>query len=146
MSTRALAFAVASVIIGLGLLVALVLLGRGRARGQEGPFLAGYADSLETQIDDEGPVLMADPFGQRSLYIDVEGDALVALVNHTPGDPGCAVQWKDPRGGYVDCDGKVLHSVDLERYATSISENRDTEGGLYVDVRRVTPAPGESPD
>jgi hypothetical protein len=53
------------------------------------------------------------------------------------------VKWREQRGGYVDCDGNVLQSEQLDRYRLIIgSRDGSPRNSVFVDLRETTPAPG----
>ena len=110
------------------------------------PFFIGLERSKKKTIrEDNSPQYVPDPTGDQGFWLDIEDGKLVALVLHVPGRPNCIVKWRDPRGGYVDCDDNVLQSEQLDRYKLIIgSRNGSPKGSVYVDLRKVTPAPDPS--
>ena len=132
-------------VVVAGLLVALVLL---LATGQKGPpkryepFEAGAAASIRSNLKDEGPFYVADPFGgDRSILFALEDGDIVALSNVVPNTKDCRVTIKNEGKAFVDCHGDRLKSSELARFA--LSSRRSTNGTklLYVDLRKKEPAP-----
>jgi hypothetical protein len=120
--------------IGVGLIIAALLLvstGRG-GDAPKGPFLLGSTAGLREEVE-KSPVYIADPTGGNGLWLELQGDALVALSAVPPGNPDdCTVRWRDSVGAYEDCHGDRYDSEELARYPL---ERRT--GSLYVDTRRT---------
>ncbi|HZJ26675.1 MAG TPA: hypothetical protein VFF40_06655 [Acidimicrobiia bacterium] len=133
-TVRAFVFA-AIAAIAAGLAVAgLLLWATSRGGGvPSGPFSLGSAEGIQENVRDEGPVYVADPTGGGGLWLDLEGDDLVALVAVPPAGPqNCAVRWRDSIGSYSDCDGARFDSDELDRYVV-----RRRDGLLIVDTSRT---------
>jgi len=142
--TRALVLAAVGA-VAAGLLVALALwaaTGRGGSPTEYQPFDAGVAAGIKADLKDGGPYYVADPFGgDRSILFALEDGELVALSITRPGTDDCTVRWRDSRGGFEDCDGNLLESNQLARYATAIGTEGVQKGALLVDLRELLPAP-----
>ena len=135
----------AAAVIVAGLMVAAVLLfatsGGGPTKNR--PFSAGLASALRSNIRDQGPQLIADPFGgNRSFYLALEDHKIVALWDIVPGTKDCVVKLKQESTRYVDCHGTRVMTTDLDRYEVDIPVAGSSKGLLLVDLRKRLPAPG----
>ena len=131
-----------------GVFVAIVLLlatSRADSPKTYRPFPAGPEKQLRTNLKTEGPFYYPDAFGgKRSILFALEGDQVVALMTHTPGDEACRIRWRGSVNSFVDCRGNRLRSDQIGRYGTSISNQRGTGNVVVVDLRKelLPPAPG----
>ena len=144
---RALIVAAAAV-TGAGLLVAVLILvatGRGGSPREDVPLDLGVAAGITQELRDGGPYYVANPFGGRGIILALEDGEIVALSITRPGTDDCTVRWRDSKDGFQDCDGNVLQSTDLARYATRVETEGDQRGELLVDLRQLLPAPRASP-
>jgi len=129
-----------------GVLFALVILvatDQQDAPDPKRPFFIGLERQKKKAIREESPQYIANPSPDgEGFWLDIEDGELVALVLHVPDRPKCFVKWKQPRHGYVDCDGDVLQSEQLDRYELTIGpQSGSPKGSVYVDLRKVLPAP-----
>jgi hypothetical protein len=128
-----------------GVFVAVVLLlATSRADSPKAyrPFPAGPEAQLRSNLKKEGPFYYPDAFGgKRSILFALEGDQVVALMTHTPGDQKCRVRWRGSVDSFVDCRGKRLRSDQVGRYQTTVENQQGTGGVVVVDLRRELPAP-----
>lgn len=127
--------AIAVIVAGLAI-AGLLLWASGRGGDvPAGPFSLGVAASLTTNVEEEGPVYVADPTGGVGLWLDLVDDELVALVAIPPdGRADCPVRWRDSIGFYTDCADERYDPDELDRYAV-----RRRDGKLIVDTRRTIP-------
>jgi hypothetical protein len=125
----------------LGLLVVATLTGS-REPATYRPFFAGMKDDRTQNIREGGPVLIPDPKGgERTFYLDLEGDDIVALHVVPPGgNVRCPVQFARPRQRYEDCDGRPVARETLRRFKVITRVNDDDEKAIFVDVRELLPA------
>lgn len=135
--SRALVLGVAAVgglIIGL-LVVATVSGGRQAATYR--PFFAGMKADRIRDIRQGGPVLIPDPKGgERTFYLDLEGDAIVALHVIPPGGSArCPVQYDHAQRRYEDCDGRPIIRQTLRRFKVIDRVDEDDEVAVFVDLR-----------
>jgi len=134
-----------------GVLVAVVLLlatSRADSPKKYRPFPAGPETQLRSNLRKEGPFYYPDAFGgKRSILFALEGDQVVALMTHTPGDEECRVRWRGSVDSFVDCRGNRLHSDQIGRYQTTIENQRGTGDVVVVDLRKElsAPAPAGAP-
>jgi len=138
----------AGAVIAAGLVIALVLLvATGRESGQRkaGPFPAGLASAVKSELKDGGPYFFPDPFGgSRNMLLALEDGKVVALSNIVPNSKTCTVKWRGTLDSFVDCHGDKLKSTELARYELSIPKRGDFKGVLLVDPRQLVPAPNPS--
>jgi hypothetical protein len=127
--------AVAGLIIGL-LVVATV--GGERRPATYQPFFAGMKADRTSDIREGGPVLIPDPSGgERTFYLDLEGDEIVALHVIPPGGSArCPVQYDHAQRRYEDCDGGPVGRESLARFKV-IDRVDDEEVAVFVDLREV---------
>jgi hypothetical protein len=128
-----------------GLVVAVVLLlatSQADSPKTYRPFAAGPERELRRQLRDGGPFYVADPFGGRkSILFALEGDTVVAVMTHTPGDENCRVRWRGRIDSFEDCHGTRLRSDQIGRFATTV-ENRGAQRRIvFVDLRKELPPP-----
>lgn len=126
----------AALAIGAGLIIAALLLVATSQSGDvpKGPFPLGSTAGLREEVE-KSPVYIADPTGGNGLWLELQGEQLVALSAVPPGSPSsCTVRWRDSVDAYEDCDGKRYRGDQLATYPL---EQR--EGSLYVDTRRADP-------
>ena len=135
----------AGAVIAAGLVVALVLLvatGRMNSQKKAGPFPAGLASAVKSDLKDGGPYFVPDPFGgNRNLLLALEDGKIVALANIVPNSKSCTVRWKGSIDSFVDCHGDKLKSTELARYSMSIPKHGSFKGILLIDPRDLLPAP-----
>jgi hypothetical protein len=137
----------AAAVLG-GVLVALVLLlatSRADQPKTYRPFAAGPEKQLHDNLKNEGPFYYPDAFGgKRSILFALEGDQVVAIMTHTPGDEGCRVRWRGSVNSFVDCRGDHLRSEQLGRYETTIRDDPGAGRVVVVDLRKelAPPTPG----
>jgi hypothetical protein len=128
-----------------GVFVAIVLLlatSRADSPKKYRPFPAGPETQLRSELRKGGPFYYPDAFGgKRSILFAVEGDQVVALMTHTPGDDECRVRWRGSVDSFVDCGGNRLRSDQIGRYQTTIENQRGTGDVVVVDLRKELPAP-----
>jgi hypothetical protein len=128
-----------------GVFVAIVLLlatSRADSPKTYRPFPAGPETQLRSELRKGGPFYYPDAFGgKRSILFAVEGDQVVALMTHTPGDDECRVRWRGSVDSFVDCGGNRLRSDQIGRYQTTIENQRGTGDVVVVDLRKELPAP-----
>ncbi len=128
-----------------GLLVALVLLlatSRADSPKTYRPFAAGPEKQLRSNLRDGGPFYYPDAFGgKRSILFTLEGDQVVALMTHTPGDEECRVKWRGSVNSFVDCRGNKLRSVQVGRYGTTVQPRSGVGPVVIVDLRKESPPP-----
>lgn len=123
--------------IAAGLVIAgLLWWTSGRGGGvPSGPFSLGLVEGLQENVEEEGPVYIADPTGGEGLWLDLDGTELVALVAVPPENPrDCPVRWRDTIGSYTDCADVRYDAEDLDRYLVV-----RREGLLIVDTGRTIP-------
>lgn len=122
----------------LGLLVVATLTGS-RQPASYRPFFAGMKDDRAGNIREGGPVLIPDPKGgERSFYLDLEGDEIVALHVVVPGgNARCPVQFDRQQRRYEDCDGRPVARETLRRFKVITRVNEDDEEAIFVDVREL---------
>jgi hypothetical protein len=133
---------VAAVVAGLVVAVVL-LLATSRADSPKTykPFAAGPDRELRRQLREGGPFYVADPFGGRkSILFALEGDNVVALMTHTPGDENCRIRWRGSIDSFEDCHGNRLRSDQIGRYATTVEDRAAQRRIVFVDLRKELPA------
>jgi hypothetical protein len=135
------AVAIAAVLVG-GLMLVIT---RSGSDVPEGLIFVGYEKSLKDSIHDEGPIYTANPFGDDGFWVDLENGDVVALVLNRPGTKDCNVKWKEPKHGYVDCNGAVLSSDQLDRYAVGGGPKDAPKDAVFANLKKVTPAPSQAP-
>jgi hypothetical protein len=128
-----------------GVFVAVVLLlatSRADSPKKYRPFPAGPLTQLRSNLKNEGPFYYPDAFGgKRSILFALEGDQVVALMTHTPGDEACRIRWRGSVNSFVDCRGDRLRSDQIGRYGTTISNQSGTGDVVVVDLRKELPPP-----
>ncbi len=126
----------------IGLLVVATVSGERQAPTYR-PFFAGMKDSRTQDIRTEGPVLIPDPKGgDRTFYLDVEGDDIIALHVVPPGGSArCPVQYDHQQRRYEDCRGAVVEPRTLGRFQVITRTNDEDEEVIFVDLRELLPAP-----
>jgi hypothetical protein len=142
--TRLLLGAGAAAVLGGVLVAAVLLLATSRADQPKTyrPFAAGPESALRKELRDGGPFYYPDAFGgKRSILFALEGDQVVAIMTHTPGDDGCRVRWRGSVNSFVDCRGDHLQSEQLGRYQTTIRNDPGAGRVVVVDLRRELPPP-----
>jgi hypothetical protein len=122
----------------IGLLAVATLTGS-RQPATYRPFFAGMKDNRVQNIREGGPVLIPDPKGgERTFYLDLEGDAIVALHVVPPGGSArCPVQYDHQQQRYEDCDGRLVARETLARFKVITRVNDDDEEAIFVDVREM---------
>ena len=109
------------------------------------PLFLGLEQPLTKSIRDASPLYFANPFGGDGFWLDLENGKLVALVIEPPGASHCPVKWKAQRDAYLDCHGNARSSRDLDRYQLTVgSRNGSPKDAVFVDLRKVEPAPAAS--
>jgi hypothetical protein len=134
---------VAAVVAGLVVAVVL-LLATSRADQPESyrPFAAGPERQLREQLRDGGPFYVPDPFGGRkSILFALEGDNVVALMTHTPGDEECRVRWRGRVDSFEDCNANRLRSDQIGRYVVTTERSEGQGRIVFVDLRQELPPP-----
>jgi hypothetical protein len=131
------AAAVGGVIIGL-LVVATVSGERQPATYR--PFFAGMQETRAQDIREDGPILIPDPKGgDRTFYLDLEGDDIIALHVVPPGGSArCPVQYDHVERRYEDCDGRPVTRDTLARFEVITRVDDEDRKQIYVDLRRLT--------
>lgn len=140
--TRLLVGAGAAAVLGGVLIAVVLLLATSRADQPKTyrPFAAGPETQLRSELRQGGPFYYPDAFGgKRSILFALEGDQVVALMTHTPGDSGCRVRWRGSVNSFVDCRGDRLRSDQLGRYETTIKNDADAGRIVVVDLRHELP-------
>jgi hypothetical protein len=140
---RLLLTAVASVVFA-GVVVAVVLLfaTSGGTPKTYQPFSAGFARSVAKQLRDGGPFYVADPFGgNRNILFAIEDGKVVALSTILPDTKSCSVRWRGSVNKIEDCHGDRLVSNQLNRYETVVDQSGSSKGLLFVNLRKLLPAP-----
>jgi hypothetical protein len=134
---------VAAVVAGLVVAVVLLLTtSRADQPKSYRPFAAGPERQLREQLRDGGPFYVPDPFGGRkSILFALEGDNVVALMTHTPGDEGCRVRWRGRGDSFEDCNATRLRSDQIGRYVVTTERSEGQGRILFVDLRQELPAP-----
>ena len=124
----------------IGLLVVATLTGSRRPAAYR-PFFAGMKESRVQNIREGGPVLIPDPRGgERTFYLDLEGDEIVALHVVPPGGSGrCPVQYDHQQQRYEDCEGRPVARETLARFKVITRVNEDEKQAIFVDVRQKQP-------
>jgi len=145
--TKLLLVAAGAVIVA-GLLVAAVLLlatSRASSPTKPGPFDAGVAASIHSQLKDGGPYFVPDPFGgDRSILLALEDHKIVALSDVLPETTDCRVRWKGSINSFVDCHDDKIKSTELNRYRAEIGLTGAHKGELLIDLRHKEPAPAST--
>ncbi len=128
--------AVAGLIIGL--LVIATLTGE-RQPATYRPFFAGLKDNRMADIREDGPVLIPDPKGgDRTFYLDLEGDEIVALHVVPPGGSArCPVQYDHTQRRYEDCRGGVVARETLRRFKVLTRVDDKERPAIFVDLREA---------
>lgn len=126
--------------LAIGLLAIATLTGS-RQPATYRPFFAGMKDSRVEDIREQGPVLIPDPKGgERTFYLDLDGDDIVALHVVPPGGSArCPVQFDHPQKRYEDCQGRPVARETLARFKVITRVNDDDEEAIFVDVRELQP-------
>jgi hypothetical protein len=148
-SDRLLLLVTGSFVVLAALVVAAVLFfATGGANGtpKPGPVYVGLASDLRDRVvKDHQPNLLANPFGDAGIWIDLESNRLVALIGSRPGMPSCVVDYKNLDRAFIDCHGQHLSSRQLDRYRLLLPLTGAEKGGAIVDFRHVEPAPEPIP-
>ena len=141
---RLLLFAAAAVIFA-GVAVAAALLfstsrgGEDRTRTPE-PVRLGFESSAKDRLEDD-PDFIPDQFGgDRSFWLALENDDVVAIAVNPSDMRGCTVDWKGQLDRFV-CGGQRFRSEELERFEVRVPDAGDDKGVLIVDVRHRLPPP-----
>jgi hypothetical protein len=144
---RTIAFAAASLVIGVGLLLVIVwLAGSGDVQFKLGDdvFRAGSAeDRAETISRDGSPILFPSLSRSRPIYLQHLGDdpalGWFAIDARSPSDPaGCetGLSWDSADAVFVDtCEPDSTFPADGEgllRYGVAV----DADGGLRIDLNQ----------
>jgi hypothetical protein len=128
-----------------GLVVAVVLLLATSQADQPkryGPFAAGPEKQLRKDLREGGPFYFPDPFGgNKSILFALEGDNVVAVMTHTPGDESCRVRWRGRINSFEDCHGNRLRSEQIGRFLTRVEERGGQGRIVFVDLRTELPPP-----
>jgi hypothetical protein len=142
--TRLLIGAGAAAVLGGVLIAVVLLLATSRADQPKSyrPFAAGPERQLRSELRDGGPFYYPDAFGgKRSILFALEGDQVVALMTHTPGDDGCRVRWRGSVNSFVDCRGNHLKSEQLGRYEATIRNDPGAGRVVVIDLRNELAPP-----
>ncbi len=137
-------FATGAVILAGLVVAAVILIGTGRESAQKkaGPFPAGLASAVKSDLKDGGPYFFPDPFGgDKNMLLALEDGRIVALSNIVPNSKSCTVKWKGSQNTFVDCHGDKLKSTELARYASSVGKSGNLKGILLIDPRNLLPPP-----
>ena len=128
-----------------GLVVAVVLLLATSQADQPStyqPFAAGPEKQLRKSLREGGPFYFPDPFGgNKSVLFALEGDNVVALMTHTPGDENCRIRWRGRINSFEDCHGTRLPSEQMGRFLTRVEERGGQGSIVFVDLRTELTAP-----
>jgi hypothetical protein len=128
-----------------GLVVAVVLLLATSQADQPStyqPFAAGPEKQLRKSLREGGPFYFPDPFGgNKSVLFALEGDNVVALMTHTPGDENCRIRWRGRINSFEDCHGNRLGSEQIGRFLTRVEERGGQGRIVFVDLRTELPPP-----
>jgi hypothetical protein len=128
-----------------GLVVAVVLLLATSQADQPKtyqPFAAGPEQQLRKNLREGGPFYFPDPFGgNKSVLFALEGDNVVALQTHTPGDENCRIRWRGRINSFEDCHGNRLRSEQIGRYLTKVEERGGQGRIVFLDLRTEIPPP-----
>jgi hypothetical protein len=141
---KILALATGAVLLAGVVVAAVILIGTGRESAQKkaGPFPAGLASAVKSDLKDGGPYFFPDPFGgDKNMLLALEDGKIVALSNVVPDSKSCAVTWKGSQNTFVDCHGDKLRSTALARYASSVGRSGNLKGILLIDPRELLPPP-----
>jgi hypothetical protein len=130
----------AAVFVGVVLIVAT----GGGTPVERGPLYLGVASDLRQKIRDGGPLYFANPFAGPGFWLDLEGSQPVAIALVLPETKHCEVKWRATRNAYVDCNGDAIPRDDLARYETTVSDTGRAKGGVFVDLRKRLPPPGDT--
>lgn len=144
---KILALASGAVILAGLVVAAVILIGTGRENSQKkaGPFPAGLASAVKTDLQDGGPYFFPDPFGgDKNMLMALEAGKIVALSNVVPNSKSCLVKWKGSQDAFVDCHGDKLKTTELARYASSVGRTGSFKGILLIDPRELLPPPNPS--
>jgi hypothetical protein len=144
---KIIAFATGAVILAGLVVAAVILIGTGRESSQKkaGPFPAGLASAVKSDLQDGGPYFFPDPFGgDKNMLLAIEDGKVVALSNIVPGSKSCTVRWKGSQNTFLDCHDDKLKSTELARYASSIGKTGNLKGILLIDPRDLLPPPNPS--
>ena len=146
---KTIAFAVASLVVGLGLLFLIMqLAGSGDVRFKLGDdvFEVGDAERFAEIIDDDGPILFSSLSRSRPIYVQHLGDEAesgwYAIDARSPSDPdGCdnGLVWAADNQVFADaCDPTSTFPADgkgLLQYDIAV----DADGKLVVDLNQDDP-------
>jgi hypothetical protein len=128
-----------------GLVVAVVLLLATSQADQPKtyqPFAAGPEQQLRKNLREGGPFYFPDPFGgNKSVLFALEGDNVVALQTHTPGDENCRIRWRGRINSFEDCHGNRLRSDQIGRFLTTVEERGGQGRIVFLDLRTEIPPP-----
>jgi hypothetical protein len=141
---KILALASGAVILAGLVVAAVILIGTGREGSQKkvGPFPAGLASAVRSDLKDGGPYFFPDPFGgNKNMLLALENGKIVALASLLPDTKTCEVKWKGSQNAFVDCHGDKLKSTELARYASSVGQSGNLKGILLIDPRQLLPPP-----
>jgi hypothetical protein len=123
----------------IGLLVVATVSGE-RQPPTYRPFFAGMQESRTQNIRQDGPVLIPDPKGgDRTFYLDLEGDDIIALHVVPPGGSArCLVQYDHTERRYEDCEGRAVARESLARFKVLTRVDDKDRKAIYVDLRQLT--------
>jgi hypothetical protein len=111
---------------------------------KQGPLYIGPKPQLVETLDQGSPLYFANPFGGRGFWLDREQGQLIALDVGLPSDTSCSIKWKGRINTYTDCRGGHLTKDDMARHPVSVVQSGKQKGSVYVDLRKLQPAPNAS--
>jgi hypothetical protein len=146
-SPRAVALAVAGIVIGIVLVLVVFVVavpsltesGKVEVKLGSDTFAAGSAEARSATIAETGPILFPDVSGrQRDIFLQHIGDdpttGWYAFDARRPGQPrDCSLQWNADAREFVDpCDGTVVPAdgAGLLAYEVTVTD----KGALVIDL------------
>lgn len=144
---RLITITIALVVGGAAIVGALMFFsGRGGEQDSYGKLRVGDAASMRQTIEEGGAIFIPDPIGgNRSSWIDLEGDEFIALRAALPGEDACDVRWRQPSadetGWYQDCHGGHHQAAELDRFDIIIESDPKKGERVSVDLATWSDAP-----
>jgi hypothetical protein len=145
-SDRRILFIAVAMVAAAGILIAAALFfatggGNGNPK-QTTPLFIGLASQLRADINTGtgSPTFIANPFGGNGFWLDIVDHKFVALDVVLPHTKDCTVDWKGKRG-FVDCHGDEVSTDDMARFKVTLGPSGKAGQSVYVDLRKVIPAP-----